>query len=99
MRMPCRRTASTKSFLSIETLALTVLVAIGPIHTADAYVDPNSAGSLYQMLFPLFIAIASAFAALRHIVRRLWSRLASALMAAVRGGRLSSDTEDPLDRF
>jgi hypothetical protein len=53
------------------------------IRSADAYVDPNSAGPLYQFLFPLFVAIASLFAVVRRAVVRFWKRLT---------GRRSPDT-------
>jgi hypothetical protein len=97
MHMPCARTVRKKQFLRVETLVLTALAAVGPLQAAHAYVDPNSAGPLYQMLFPLFIAIVSTFAALRGIVRRLLSRLTKGFMAAVRGRCVSSETEKPLD--
>ena len=43
---------------------------------AYAYIDPNAGGWLYQMLFPLLIAIAAAWAALRQKVREVLSTLA-----------------------
>jgi hypothetical protein len=91
--MPSRQAARKRSFLGIGTLALTVLVALVPIQAAQAYIDPNSAGPLYQLLFPLFIAIASTLTALRRYIGGLWSRLTSAVTSAVRGGRVSSDTD------
>lgn len=58
----------------IGTLVLSALIAVIPKRVARAYVDPNSAGPLYQMLFPMLVAIASAIAAGRRILRRLWDR-------------------------
>ena len=75
------------------TLALAAFVAFLPLQSAHAYIDPNSAGPLYQLLFPLFIAIASTLTALRRYIGSLWSRLTSAVTSAVRGGRVSSDTD------
>jgi hypothetical protein len=88
-----RRRVSKAMLAGIGPLTLAGLVAIAPLRSARAYVDPNAAGPLYQLLFPLLVAIASALAALRGIIRRLWIRLASALMAAVRGEPVSSNTE------
>jgi hypothetical protein len=71
----------------IRVVLLAALVACVPLQSAFAYIDPNSAGSLYQLLFPLLIAIGGAFAALRRIIVHAVSRLASAVIAAVRGER------------
>ena len=54
---------------------LLALLIVAPLRPAHAYVDPNSVGSLYQFLFPALIAIASAFAALRRQLVRLWNRV------------------------
>ncbi|MGH8259515.1 MAG: hypothetical protein ACREUG_07475 [Steroidobacteraceae bacterium] len=70
----------------IRIVLLATLLACVPLQSAFAYIDPNSAGSLYQLLFPLLIAIGSAFAALRRVITRAVSRLASVVVAAVRGG-------------
>lgn len=71
----------------IRVVLLASLVACVPLQSAFAYIDPNSAGSLYQLLFPLLIAIGGAFAALRRMIVQAVSRLASAVIAAVRGER------------
>lgn len=71
----------------IRVMLLATLVACVPLQSAFAYIDPNSAGSLYQFLFPLLIAIGGAFAALRRIIMQAVSRLASAVVAVVRGQR------------
>jgi hypothetical protein len=88
-----------KLLLKAQTLALTAFMAVGPIKAAHAYVDPNAAGPLYQLLFPLFIAISSAVAAFRSVIRRQWNRLMSALMATVRGKGLPLQSADPIDRL
>lgn len=71
----------------IELVAVAVLLACAPLQSAFAYVDPNSAGWLYQLLFPLLIAIGSAFAALRRVIAHAWSRFATRVVAVVRGER------------
>jgi len=71
----------------IELAAVTALLACAPLQSVFAYVDPNSAGWLYQLIFPLLIAIGTTFAALRRVIARAWSRLATVVVAAVRGER------------
>jgi hypothetical protein len=43
---------------------------------AHAYIDPNVGGWLYQLLFPLLIAIAGAWAALRHKISEFFAMFA-----------------------
>lgn len=76
-----------KRIHALELIAVAVLLACAPLQSAFAYVDPNSAGWLYQLIFPLLIAIGSAFAALRRVIAHAWSRLATRVVAAVRGDR------------
>jgi hypothetical protein len=95
LRKPCSPAGKKRSLLNLWTLVLTALVAFEPIQAAHAYVDPNSAGPLFQFLFPLFVAVASALAACRRILGQLWSRVKSKLRAVVPGGRRSSEIEDP----
>ncbi len=71
----------------IGMVAVVALLACVPLRPAYAYIDPNSAGALYQFLFPLLIAIGSAFAFLRRVIIRACTRLASAVVSVVRGGR------------
>lgn len=67
---------------------LLALLLLAPLRPAHAYVDPNSLGPLYQFLFPLFIAIASALTALRRQLARLWNRVVDTVVAAVRRDRI-----------
>ena len=46
---------------------------------AAAYIDPNIGGWLYQLLFPLPIAIAGAWAVLRHKIGEFFSSFAKRL--------------------
>ena len=71
----------------IELAVGSALIAAVAVQPAQAYIDPNSAGPLYQLLFPLLIAIGSAIAALRRYIARAWVRVTSAVVAAVRGPR------------
>jgi hypothetical protein len=68
-------------------IAVVALLACVPFRPAYAYIDPNSAGAIYQFLFPLLIAIGSAFAFLRRTIVRACTRLAHAVVAIVRGDR------------
>ena len=81
----------------VELAAVTALLACAPLESAFAYVDPNSAGWLYQLIFPLLIAIGTAFAALRRVIARAWSRLATVVVAAVRGERSGSERRERAD--
>jgi len=76
-----------KRIYAIELIAVALLLACAPLQSAFAYVDPNSAGWLYQLIFPLLIAIGTAFAALRRVIAQAWSRLATRVVSAVRGDR------------
>ena len=71
----------------VGLLLLTALLTALPVRQAHAYIDPNAAGPLYQLLFPLLIAIGSAIAMLRRAIARAWSRVTSAVVAVVRGQR------------
>lgn len=78
----------------IGMAAVIAVLACLPLRSAYAYIDPNSAGALYQFLFPLIIAIGSAFAFLRRTIVRACSRLASAVVAIVRGDRGKGEREN-----
>lgn len=67
--------------------AVIAVLACMPMKAAYAYIDPNSAGALYQFLFPLLIAIGSAFAFLRRTIVRACTKVAHAVVAIFRGGR------------
>jgi hypothetical protein len=71
----------------IGMVAVVAVLACLPLRPAYAYIDPNSAGALYQFLFPVLIAIGSAFAFLRRTIVRACTKVARALVAIVRGGR------------
>lgn len=71
----------------IGMVAVVAVLACMPMKAAYAYIDPNSAGAIYQLLFPLLIAIGSVFAFLRRTIVRACSRLASAVVTIVRGDR------------
>jgi hypothetical protein len=42
--------------------------------SANAYIDPNTGGSLFQILFPLFSVIAALVLFFRNQARRLWQK-------------------------
>jgi flagellar motor component MotA len=68
-------------------LAVVAVLTCMPMKAAYAYIDPNSAGALYQFLFPLLVAIGSAFAFLRRTIVSAFTRFAHALASVFRGGR------------
>jgi len=63
-----------------------------PSH-ALAYVDPNAGGLLYQILFPLIVAIGAAWAGLRHRISYWWMRLRGHLPAPGEDARAPADGE------
>jgi hypothetical protein len=71
----------------IGMVAVIAVLTCMPLKAAYAYIDPNSAGAIYQFLFPLLIAIGSAFAFLRRTIVRACTKLAHAVAGIVRGGR------------
>jgi hypothetical protein len=85
----------SQPLIAASALLLGALVGLAASRPAHAYVDPNSAGQLYQFLFPFLIAAASMLAALRRYIARLWSRLMNAVVMAMRRERAGapSDTE------
>lgn len=78
--------------------AVVAVLACMPLRAAYAYIDPNSAGALYQFLFPLIIAIGSVFAFLRRTIARACARIAHAVVSVVRGGRAKEARQDQRQR-
>lgn len=54
-------------------LLIGILSAMAP-RPVYAYIDPNTAGSLYQVLFPILVAIGTALAAMRRVIAAHWYR-------------------------
>ncbi|HTX05982.1 MAG TPA: hypothetical protein VMD06_09155 [Steroidobacteraceae bacterium] len=81
----------------IGMVAVVTLLTCLPLRPAYAYIDPNSAGALYQFLFPLLIAIGSAFAFMRRMIVRACTKLVNAVVSVVRRdrGKESQRTEPP----
>lgn len=77
----------------IGMVAVVAVLAFLPLRPAYAYIDPNSAGALYQFLFPLLVAIGSAFAFLRRTIVRACTKLAHVVIAIVRGNRAKGTQE------
>jgi len=51
------------------------LSAIAIPAVAFAYVDPNSAGLLYQIFFPLVIAATIAWRWIKDVISSVWLRI------------------------
>jgi hypothetical protein len=73
-------------------LAWAALVALLPWRASHAYIDPSSAGPIYQILLPLLIAIGSGLAAFRRSLKRVWRRVLGALASLL---ARSTDPADP----
>lgn len=78
----------------IGMAAVVAVLTCVPMRPAYAYIDPNSAGAIYQFLFPILIAIGSAFAFLRRTIVRACTKVAHAVAAIVRGDRGRSGREN-----
>jgi hypothetical protein len=42
---------------------------------ARAYIDPNSAGVLYQIFFPVIVAVTLAWRWIKEIAKQVWVKL------------------------
>jgi hypothetical protein len=60
---------NSRAHRCLASLALALWVG-----NAYAYIDPNAGGLLYQILFPVIVAIGAAWAGLRHKIVEWWSR-------------------------
>jgi hypothetical protein len=58
-----------------RVITLAVLAAVVPMQDAFAYFDPNAAGWLFQLLFPLIAAVLAGWAFVRNRVSGMWQRL------------------------
>jgi drug/metabolite transporter (DMT)-like permease len=52
----------------------TLLLALWPA-SCFAYIDPNTGGIIYQILFPVLVAIAAAWTFLKDRISALWSKI------------------------
>lgn len=55
--------------------AFLVLFAFCLAGEARAYIDPNSAGVLYQIFFPLIVAVTLAWRWIKETCKVLWLKL------------------------
>lgn len=70
-----------------------LVLVIGPMRPAHAYIDPNTVGPLYQILLPMLIAIGSAFAMVRRYIRQFWERSIEAIGSVFRRKAPREDNE------
>lgn len=56
-------------------LIIGCLLAFGLAREANAYIDPNSAGLLYQIFFPLIVAVTLAWRWVKETVKMLWYKV------------------------
>lgn len=63
----------------LSRFLLLLLALLGVTAPAQAYIDPNAGGMLFQLLAPVFAAAVGAWLFLRRWIgdqcRRLWRRL------------------------
>jgi hypothetical protein len=53
----------------------TVLLAIFMVKDAHAYIDPNSAGLLYQIFFPVILAVSLTWRWIKEMFKQLWGKV------------------------
>jgi hypothetical protein len=64
---------SDKTYIRVTLcLAVSALLAARDAH---AYVDPNSAGLLYQIFFPIVLALTLAWRWIKETCRQLWFKV------------------------
>ena len=65
-RVACRQSGKPR-------LGLLILLVV-PLE-CHAYIDPNIGGWLFQLLFPVLVAIGGAWVVLRQRIRAFWAQL------------------------
>jgi hypothetical protein len=58
-----------------SSVILMVLVALSVATKAQAYVDPNSAGLLYQIFFPVVVAIGLMWRWVKEAIKQAWLKI------------------------
>jgi hypothetical protein len=76
-----------------KLVLLAAFWVVAPLRPAHAYLDPNSAGSLYQILFPVLVAIGSAVAMTKRYIKYYWNRVVEACAAAFRRKPADGESE------
>ena len=71
-----RKTAIKKLSAPLLFLKILAPVVLFPA-TASAYIDPNTGGYVFQILFPVLSAIAGLFLFCRNYIKQLFVRLFS----------------------
>jgi hypothetical protein len=64
-----------KTKLPLTSVILIALGALTVASEARAYVDPNSAGLLYQIFFPIVVAVGLGWRWIKETARQLWSKI------------------------
>lgn len=61
----------------------TLLFAVAVASPANAYIDPNIGGQLYQALYPILAVLLGILAFARQWIAALWHRTITAFRALV----------------
>jgi hypothetical protein len=79
------RSGKARRYQGLWKLMLLVsFLMVAPLRPAHAYLDPNAAGSLYQIMFPLLVAIGSAVAMTKRYIKYYCDRVVEACTAVFR---------------
>ncbi len=63
-----------RNFRGVFFCSVVVPVLLVPVD-CYAYIDPNVGGWLFQLLFPILVAIGGAYSIFRHRIGALWHRI------------------------
>jgi hypothetical protein len=77
MRVKRRRPAPTMFLVHLQVgwLLMVLLIVLGLPGQADAYVDPNTGGYIFQILFPIVSAIVAAFLFFKSQIVNMWKKV------------------------
>jgi len=69
------RSKMTKTSVQLGSVILMAIGALIFAPDARAYVDPNSAGLLYQVFFPIIVAIGLMWRWIKDAVKQVWAKI------------------------
>jgi hypothetical protein len=64
-----------KTKLPAASVTLMALSALCVTREAYAYVDPNSAGLLYQIFFPVVVALGLTWRWIKETIKQVWLKI------------------------
>ena len=56
----------------MKLICLVILILLLSANEAQAYVDPNTGGFIFQLFYPIFVAIGIGYFFLKNQIKKLW---------------------------